>query len=96
MSENTRNDKETNNVKLTNSVQDLATANDIRDTVDDVSNTIFHQPANEKDTVYTIAGQSVQKTKRKTTGLYSEKNTWTKVRKKGQTKCYREIIPGFN
>ena len=51
MSKNTRNNKEINNVKLTNSFQTSATANDIEDTTDDVSNTIFHQPANEKDIV---------------------------------------------
>ena len=59
MSENTRNGKKTNNVKLTDSVQALSTANDVEDTIDEVSNTIFHQPANDTDTVHIISGQSV-------------------------------------
>ena len=60
MSENTRNDKETNNVKLTNYVQALATTNDIEGTIDEVTNTIFHQPASyETYTPHIIAGQSV-------------------------------------
>ena len=60
MSENTRNDKETNNVKLTNYVQALATTNDIEGTIDEVTNTTFHQPASyETYTPHIIAGQSV-------------------------------------
>ena len=65
MSQNTRNNKETNNIKLRNSFQALATANDIEDTIDEVSDTTFYQTVNEKDTVNIIAGQSVQKKKRK-------------------------------
>ena len=53
---------------------------------------------NEKVTVNTIAGQSEKKKEEKKNDLdtrrfYSEKNTRAKVREKGQTKCYREIIP---
>ena len=67
MSENTRNDKETNNIKLTNYVQALATTNDIEGTIDEVSNTTFHQPASDETyTPHIIAGQSVYK-KNKTT-----------------------------
>ena len=48
---------------------------------------------NEKVTVHTIAGQSEKKEEKKndrdTRRFYSEKNTRTKVREKGQTKCYR-------
>ena len=50
MSKSTRNDKETNNVKLTNSFQALATANDVEDTIDKVFDTTFHQTANANNT----------------------------------------------
>ena len=50
MSKNTTNNKETNNVKLTNYFQASVTVNDMKNTIDEVSDTTFHQPANEKDT----------------------------------------------
>ena len=56
--QNIRNNRETNNIKLNNSFQTLATADDIEDTFNEVSNTTFHQTANEKVTVNTIPGQS--------------------------------------
>ena len=57
MSENIRNSKETNNMKLDNSFQSLATANDIEDTINEVSDRTFHQTANEKVTVSTTDGK---------------------------------------
>ena len=60
MSKNTRNYKETNNFKLTHFFQNLATANVIEDNIDEVSDLTFCQTADEKDTVNTIAGQSVE------------------------------------
>ena len=61
MSKNTRNDKETNNIKLTNFFQSLATANDIEDTIDEVSNTTFHQAVNEKNyRIIVISEQPVE------------------------------------
>ena len=59
MSKNARNDKETNNIKLTNSLQVLATANDKENTIDDISDASFHQVSDEKVTVNPIAEQSV-------------------------------------
>ena len=56
MSKNTRNNKETNNVRLTNYFQALATANNIEDNIDQVFDSTFHQPANEGDRVNTIVG----------------------------------------
>ena len=47
-----------------NSLQTLARAHDIEGTIDEVSDRNFHQPVNEKDTVDTIAGQSVEKEKK--------------------------------
>ena len=61
MSQDTRNDKETNNVKLTNYFQALATANDIEDNIDRVSDSTFNQPANEGDRVNAIIGQYVRR-----------------------------------
>ena len=46
---NTKNDIETNNLKLKDSSQALATANDIDDTIDDVSDKTLHLTANERD-----------------------------------------------
>ena len=97
LSQNIRNNKETNNIKIKNSFQALATADDIKDTLNEISDTTIHQTMNEKVTVNTIAGQFEKKKEKKndfdTSGFYSEKNTRAKVREKGQTKCYREIIP---
>ena len=96
LSQNIRNNKETNNIKIKSSFQPLAIADDIEDTLNEISDTI-HQTVNEKVTVNTIAGQSEKKEEKKnerdTRRFYCEKNTRTKVREKGQTKCYREIIP---
>ena len=97
LSQNIRNNKETNNIKIKNSFQALATTDDIEDTLNEISDTTIHQTVNEKVTVNTIAGQSEKKEENKndrdTRRLYSEKNTRAKVREKDQTKCYREIIP---
>ena len=46
---NTGNNIETNNLKLKDSSQALATANDIDDTIDDVSDKTLHLTANERD-----------------------------------------------
>ena len=94
LSQNIRNNKETNNIKTKNSFQALATADNIEDTLNEISNTtIHHSPF----TINTIAGQSEKKEEKKndrdTRRFYSEKNTRRKIREKGQTKCYREIIP---
>ena len=62
LSQNIRN-KETNNIKIKSSFQALAIADDIEDTLNEISDTI-HQTVNEKVTVNTIAGQS-EKKKRK-------------------------------
>ena len=58
----TRNELEKDNVKLTHIFQALATTNDIEATTDEVSNTTFHQPTTEKDTVNAIAESPVEKT----------------------------------
>ena len=65
MSQNIRNTKERNNIKLKNSSQALAPADDIEGTFNEVSDTTFHQAANEKVTVNTITGQSEEKRKEK-------------------------------
>ena len=98
LSQNIRNNKETNNIKIKNSFQALATADDIEDTLNGISDTTIHQTVNAKVTVNTIVGQSEKKKEEKkndrdTKRFYSEKNTRTKFREKGQTKCYREVIP---
>ena len=72
LSQNIRNRKETSNNKLKNSFQALATANDIEDTFNEVSYTTFHQKANEKVSVNTIAGQSEEKKKRKMTVILGD------------------------
>ena len=51
LSQNIRNNKETNNIKLKNSFQGLSIANDIEDTFNEVTDTTFHKTANEKVTV---------------------------------------------
>ena len=61
LSQNIRNNKETNNIKLKNSFQALATADDIEDTLNEISDTTIHPKVNEKVTVNTIAGQSGKK-----------------------------------
>ena len=48
MSKNTRNGKDTINIKLTNFIQALAATNDIEDPTDEVTDKIFHQLVNEK------------------------------------------------
>ena len=58
LSQNIRNNKETNNIKLKNSFQALATADDIEDTLNEISDTTIQQTVNEKVTVNTIARQS--------------------------------------
>ena len=58
LSQNIRNNKETNNIKIKNSFQALATADDIEDTLNEISDTTIQQTVNEKVTVNTIAGQS--------------------------------------
>ena len=64
LSQNIRNNKETNNIKIKNSFQALATTDDIEDTLNEISDTTIHQTVNEKVTVNTIAGQS-EKRRRK-------------------------------
>ena len=97
LSQNTRNKEETNNIKIKNSFQALAKADDIENTLNEISDTTIHQTVNEKVTINTTAGQSEKKEENKndrdTRRFYSKKNTRTKVRDKGQTKCYREISP---
>ena len=70
LSQNIRN-KETNNIKIKSSFQALAIADDIEDTLNEISDTI-HQTVNEKVTVNTIAGQSEKKKKRKTTVILGD------------------------
>ena len=65
LSQNIRNNKETNNIKIKNSFQALATTDDIEDTFNEISDTTIHQTVNEKVTVNTIAGQSDKKRKEK-------------------------------
>ena len=72
LSQNIRNSKETNNNKLKNSFQALATADDIEDTFNEVSYTTFHQKANGKVSVNTIAGQSEEKKKIKMTVILGD------------------------
>ena len=67
LSQNIRNNKETNNIKLKNSFQALATVNHIEDTFNEVSDTTLLQTENEKVTVNTIARQSQEKKKREKT-----------------------------
>ena len=97
LSQNTRNKEETNNIKIKNSFQALAKADDIENTLNEISDTTIHQTVNEKVTINTTARQSEKKEENKndrdTRRFYSKKNTRTKVRDKGQTKCYREISP---
>ena len=73
LSQNIRNNSETNNIKLKNSSQALSTPNNIEDTFNEVSDTAFHETANEKVTVNTIAGQPEEKKKRETTLILGEK-----------------------
>ena len=97
LSQNIRNNKETNNIKTKNSFQALVTADDIEDSLNEISDRTIHQTVRGKVTVNTKAEQSEKKKEKKddrdTRSFYSEKNTRTKVKEKGQTKCYREIIP---
>ena len=97
LSQNIRNNKETNNIKTKNSFQALVTADDIEDSLNEISDRTIHQTVRGKVTVNTKAEQSEKKEEKKddrdTRSFYSEKNTRTKVKEKGQTKCYREIIP---
>ena len=87
-SKNARNNKETNNFKLTNSFQSLATANYTENTTDEVSDTTSHQPVNKKVTVNTIAEQPVENKKRKTTLILGDsivkriqkRKLWRKVK----------------
>ena len=72
LSQNIRNNKETNNIKIKNSFQALATADDIEDTLNEISDTTIHQTVNEKVTVNTIIGQSEEKKKRKTTVILGD------------------------
>ena len=72
LSQNIRNNKETNNIKIKNSLQALATADHIEDTFNEISDTTIHQTVNEKVTVNTIAGQSEKKKKRKTTVILGD------------------------
>ena len=65
LSQNIRNNKETNNIKIKNSFQALATTDDIEDTFNEISDTTIHQTVNEKVTVNIIAGQSDKKRKEK-------------------------------
>ena len=67
MSQNIINKKETNDIKIRNFFQALDTADDIKDTLNEISDTTTHPKVNEKVTVNTIAGQSEKKKKRKTT-----------------------------
>ena len=67
LSQDIRNNKETNNIKLKNSFQAFATVNHIEDTFNEVSDTTLLQTENEKVTVNTMAGQSQEKKKRETT-----------------------------
>ena len=72
LSQNIRNNKETNNIKIKNSFQALATADDIEYTLNEISDTTIHQTVNEKVTVNTIIGQSEEKKKRKTTVILGD------------------------
>ena len=73
LSQNIRNNSETNNIKLKNSFQVLSTPNDIEDTFNEVSDTAFYKTASEKVTVNTLAGQPEEKKKRETTLILGEK-----------------------
>ena len=68
LSQNIRNNKETNNIKLKNSIQALATADDIEDTSKEVS----IQPFTKQLIVNTIAGEFEEKKKRKTTVILED------------------------
>ena len=72
LSQNIRNNKEINNIKTQNFLQALATADDIEDTFNEICDTTIHQTVNEKVTVNTIAGQSEEKKKRKTTKILGD------------------------
>ena len=72
LSQNIRNNKETNNIKIKNSFQALATADDKEDTFTEISNTTIHQTVNENVTANTIAGQPEKKKKRKTTVILGD------------------------
>ena len=61
MSQNIINKKETNDIKIRNFFQALDTADDIEDTLNEISDTTIHKKVNEKVTVNTIAGQSEKK-----------------------------------
>ena len=67
-----RSNKETNNIKIKNFLQALATADHTEDTFNEISDTTIHQTVNEKVTVKTIAGQSEEKKKRKTTVILGD------------------------
>ena len=64
LAQNIRNNKETNNIKIKNSFQALATTDNKEDTFTEISNTTIHQTVNENVTANTIAGQP-EKKKRK-------------------------------
>ena len=46
LSQNIRNNKETNNIKIKNSFQALATADDVEDTLNEISDTTIYQTVN--------------------------------------------------
>ena len=80
LSQNIRNNKETNNIKLKNSFQAFATVNHIEDTFNEVSDTTLLQTENEKVTVNTMAGQSQEKKKRETTMILRDTLKYKKKR----------------
>ena len=90
LSQNIRNNSETNNIKLKNSFQALSTPNDIEDTFNEVSDTAFHKTANEKVTVNTTAGQPEEKKKRETTLIPGEKKI-SKVKRIQGRKLGRKV-----
>ena len=69
LSQNIINKKETNDIKIKNFFQALDTADDIEDTLNEISDTTIHKKVNEKVTVNTIAGQSEKKRRK-------EKRPW--------------------
>ena len=101
LSLNIRNNKETNNIKLKKSFHALATANNIEDTFNEISNTTVYQTANEKVTVNTIAGQSEGKQERKMTVILEDSIVkrihGQKLRRKiKQNVIVRNVILGLN
>ena len=80
LSQNIRNNKETNNFKLKNSFQAFATVNHIEDTFNEVSDTTLLQTENEKVTVNTMAGQSQEKKKRETTMILRDTSKYKEKR----------------